>query len=165
MLDQSGRCAPVRCVSKNGTPLVGYVRDAEGNCVPKDCGKGYVFNYATGKCVRRDTREGINLLAIKKYNDACRARDEADAIIRNYKPRFEGDEHQTYGQMLGGTDTIAAAQKAFQDSRRKHEADRDRQYAERLRKAAEQQRQMSSEMAPHYPAPCGKSSSPWASFW
>lgn len=155
----------MKCVSENGTPLLGYVRNSEGQCVPKDCGRGYVFNYATGKCVRRDSREGVNLLAIKKYNDAIRAKKEAEEIMQNYQPNFKGGEAETYGKMLGGTDKIAKVQQEFIEARRAHQAQRDKQYAERLQKAAEQHRKMSSQMASPYAEPCGPPSSPWASFW
>jgi len=92
--------------------------------------------------IHAKAREGVNLLAIKKYNDAIRAQEEAEEILKNYKPMFKGDEANTYGKMLGGTNEIAAVQSEFMKSRRDHEAERDRLYAERLRP-----------------------SSVWASFW
>lgn len=68
-----------------------------------------MFKYATGKCVSQKTYQGQQLMAVKKYNDAKLAMENAQRVLET-PPTFDDD---VYAQMLGGSDTITSVQRNF----------------------------------------------------
>lgn len=168
MTNSSGKCGTVPCVDANGNPLMGYVRNSRGECAPKSCGAGYVFNYATGKCVSQNTPMGQQLLAVKKFNDAIQAKAHAQKIIDNFEPKYDANsvEEKTYGAMLGGTDAVAKAQASYRASLATMQKQRQLKYQEQLNKAYELEKQRSQLMSGGGgTAPCSTPTNPWGAFY
>lgn len=167
MLNEAGRCGPVACVDENGRQLKGFVRNRQGECVPKKCAPGYVFNYATGKCVSQNSYQGQQLLRVKKFNDAVQAKAQAQRIIDNYNPDYKDNEkmQKTYGSMLGGIDQIAAAQQDYDREYSQFLKERQEQFAKQQRKSLERRAKSTMICAPTQYRPLAKSNSHWASMW
>ena len=168
MPNEAGTCGPVACVDKVGNPLKGYVRNNKGVCMPKNCGNGYVFNYATGNCVSQNSHTGQELLRIKKVNDAIQAKQNAEQIIRYYKPTLTWDDpndQKTYGRMVGDYSDISGAQQAYQDDLNAFRAQRQRDFEAKMLKEYEEKAKRTKSCYPKVVRPCAKSTSPWASFW
>lgn len=162
MRTDTGRCGPVACVDSNGLPLRGYVRDSQGNCAPKKCGAGYVFNPATGKCVSQNTYAGQHLLAVNKFNNAVRAKDEAEAVMNGWK---DADVQATFKKMTGNNDHIAGLQQGYLTDRQTYEKERNKQYQDQLKKLREYNQKRASASAascqqPYMPF-ASDSSNPW----
>lgn len=167
MLDEAARCGPVACVDEYGRQLKGFVRNKQGECVPKNCGPGYVFNYATGKCVTQNSYHGQHLLRVKKFNEAVQAKVQAQRIIDNYNPDYDKDEklQKTYGSMLGGINEIAAAQRDYDQEYSKFLIERQQQFATQQEKALRRRAKSTTICAPTQHRPLAKSDSHWASMW
>lgn len=162
--EDTGRCGPVACVDSNGYPLRGFVRDSQGNCAPKKCGAGYVFNPATGKCVSQNTYAGQKLLAVKKYNDAFQARADAQKILDQPPVFTDPHEQATFQKMLGGSQKIASVQREFMEKQRLEAMARNTKYEQQLQKLRAYDQQRASASAASCPTPYmpfSSSSNPW----
>ena len=157
MMTSSGSCGPVACVDSAGNPLSGYVRNSQGECAPKKCGAGYVFNEANGKCIPQNTYLGQKMMIIKKYNDASRAKEHAQKILDamdkalDEQQLFTGDDKDKYPQFLGGSGDVAKAQAAYRKALRKQNAERQlnlRTHYENEEKRRADIRKLSCSMSP-----------------
>lgn len=167
MLDEVGACGPVACVDSEGRQLKGFVRNRQGECVPKKCATGYVFNYATGKCVSQNSYQGQQLLRVKKYNDAVQTKAQAQRVIDNYNPKYDDDEklQKTYGAMLGGVDQIAVAQRDYDNEYRQFLRERQDEFAAQQEKLMRRRAKSTTICAPSQHRPLAKSNSHWAGMW
>ena len=169
MVNGSGKCGSVPCVDeKTGNPLIGYVRNSRGECAPKNCGAGYVFNYATGKCVSQNSAMGQQLLAVKKYNDAELAKAQAQKVLDNLRPVYTAGsvEALTYGKMLGGTDKIAEAQAEYQQNLRSMQKERQQAYQKQLNTAYDIELQRSKLLSGgRGSTQCSTRENPWGAFF
>ena len=162
MRNEVGACGPVACVSADGSPLVGFTRNSQGECTPKKCGRGYVLNYLTGNCVSTNSYEGQELLRVKKYNDAVQAKVNAQRIIDN-KPEFKDEKTRaSFNAMLGGYDNIAKAQADYQKDLNQFRLKRQKQFQEELAKAQERKTECASRCYPSSHRPYATSSTPYS---
>lgn len=161
MMTASGRCGAVPCVDGAGNPLMGFVRNSRGECAPKNCGAGYVFNPATGKCVTQNSYMGQQLLQVKKVNDAHRAKAEAQKVIDQYdkaSPFTDSAEDKLYKSMIGGTGAIAEAQSAYRTKLAETQKQRQENYEKQLQKAYDLEVQRSKLMSSARSRPCSATS-------
>lgn len=95
-----------------------------------------MFNYANGKCVSQNSYEGQQLLRVKKYNDAVRARAAAQKMMERYEPIFDKSEKDqaTFGAMKGDLSQIAASQRAYEQAHREFQLERQRRFDRQQRK-------------------------------
>ena len=156
-MTSSGSCGTVACVSSAGDPLSGFVRNSQGECAPKKCGAGYVFNAANGKCIPQNTYLGQKMMVIKKYNDASRAKEQAQKILdamdeaKNKDELFTGDDKDKYIPFLGGSDDVAKAQAAYREALRKQNAVRQQTLTEHYQNEEKRRadiRKLSCSMSP-----------------
>lgn len=161
MMTGSGKCGAVPCVDEDGNPLMGFVRNSRGECAPKNCGAGYVFNPATGKCVTQNSYMGQQLLQVKKVNDAHGAIDAAQKVIKQYEsasPFTESAEDQIYKGMIGGEEAIASAQKDYRTKLAAEQKKRSDLYQKQLEEAYNLELQRSKLMNAARSRPCSATS-------
>ena len=168
MMNSGGRCGTVPCLDSKGNPLIGYVRNSSGECAPKNCGAGYVFNYATGKCVSQNSALGQQLLAVKKHNDAQLAVNMANENMALYKNPYDSAsaEYLTYEALTGGADKIAEVQNNYRRKVLEAQKKRQKDYETQLASARKLELERSRLMATPYAASsCSTRENPWGAFF
>lgn len=143
-----GYCGTVPCVDPDGNPLAGHVRGADGTCAPRKCPAGYVFNYATGNCVTKNSYQGQELINVKRYNDAQLALEKAQKVLNNRPTSAVA----IYNDMLGGSEQISAVQARY----RKALAEQNLKMQAEVQRRAERQREVIEKAAllkNYYPEP------------